>query len=177
MRPIPFRQAGFTIMELMITVALAAVLLGVGIPSFRAIMANNRLTTSSNDFVSAINFARSEAIARNIPVTFCRADPADTDECETDDEPWAGWIVIDDEDNVLRSGVIDNYTNTQIVVSDLTNQTLTFGSDGLGRTGGGLMVDSTISICSNRVGDENFRIITIGGGSRVSTTRDTGECS
>ena len=53
-RKSPRRATGFTIMELMITVALAALLLGFGIPSFRNIIANNRLISQTNEFIGGV---------------------------------------------------------------------------------------------------------------------------
>ena len=55
---------GFTLMELMVTIAIAGILLGVAIPSFTSIISSNRLTTYANELVTALNFARSEAIKR-----------------------------------------------------------------------------------------------------------------
>ncbi|HSH42747.1 MAG TPA: GspH/FimT family pseudopilin [Arenicellales bacterium] len=64
-------HSGFTLVELMITLAIAAILLTVGLPSFQNILQNNRVTTQANGLVGALNLARSEAIKRgaNISVT------------------------------------------------------------------------------------------------------------
>ena len=56
------RESGFTLMELMITLALAAVILSIGAPSFTEFRRNNRLTSVGNDFLGAVQTARSEAI-------------------------------------------------------------------------------------------------------------------
>jgi type IV fimbrial biogenesis protein FimT len=61
--------AGFTLIELMIGLAVAAVVLTIGVPSFRNIILDNRLVTEVNTFVADLNLARSEAIARNTFVT------------------------------------------------------------------------------------------------------------
>jgi type IV fimbrial biogenesis protein FimT len=60
---------GFTLLELMITVTLVGLLTTIGIPSFTDSLRSNRLTTSANEFISAINLARSEAIKRNQTVS------------------------------------------------------------------------------------------------------------
>jgi len=65
----PTRFRGFTLVELMITIALLAILLMVGIPSFTELVRNNRLTTNANQFMTALNLAKSEAIKRGIRVT------------------------------------------------------------------------------------------------------------
>ncbi len=56
---------GFTLLELMITVAIAAILTAIGIPSFTGLIRDSRMTTSTNDFLTALNYARSEAATRN----------------------------------------------------------------------------------------------------------------
>ena len=62
--------AGFTLIELMIGLAVAALVLTIGVPSFRNIILDNRLTmTEVNTFVADLNLARSEATARNTFVT------------------------------------------------------------------------------------------------------------
>jgi prepilin-type N-terminal cleavage/methylation domain-containing protein len=55
-------NSGFTLMELMVTIAIAAILVGTAIPSFTSTITNNRLTTSANELVTALNLARSEAV-------------------------------------------------------------------------------------------------------------------
>jgi type IV fimbrial biogenesis protein FimT len=73
-----FRQHGLTLVELMITVAIAAILVTVGLPSFSTSIKNNRLTTEVNRFVAQIQLARSEAIKRNQVVSLCRSSNAST---------------------------------------------------------------------------------------------------
>ena len=51
-------------MELMLTVLIAATLMGVAVPAFRGMINSNRVLTQSNDIVAALNLARSEAITR-----------------------------------------------------------------------------------------------------------------
>src|SRR5690348_5253075 len=53
---------GFTLLELMTTLLVLSILHGLAIPSFRATIENNRVTAATNDFVSSLNFARSEAL-------------------------------------------------------------------------------------------------------------------
>ena len=62
-------DSGYTLMELMVTISIAGILLGVAIPSFTSIITNNHLTTYTNELVTALNFARSEAIKRGVQVT------------------------------------------------------------------------------------------------------------
>ena len=59
------RQRGFTLLELMVTVTVLGVLLGLAVPSFTAAMRNNRIVSQNNEFIGALNYARSEAIRRS----------------------------------------------------------------------------------------------------------------
>ncbi len=59
------KDQGFTLLELMVTVAIAAILVTVAMPSFTGTIISNRLTTINNELVGALNLARSEAIKRN----------------------------------------------------------------------------------------------------------------
>ena len=58
------KSSGFTLVELMITLAIAGILVAVGIPSFNSTISDSRLTSYANEFVTALNLARSEAIRR-----------------------------------------------------------------------------------------------------------------
>jgi type IV fimbrial biogenesis protein FimT len=83
---------GFTLLELMVTLTVAGILLGVGVPSFVDMVRNNRATANINELSTAFAIARSEAIRRGGNITVCRSSDALT--CGTD---WAdGWIVAVD---------------------------------------------------------------------------------
>src|SRR5688572_16029390 len=87
------RVSGFTLIELMVTIAVASVLLGIAVPSFNQLIVTNRLTAQANEVVSAINFARSEAIKRNTSISFCRTSSATATTCAASAGNWQDWIV------------------------------------------------------------------------------------
>ena len=90
------RQRGFTLIELMITLAIAAILLTVGVPSFQEMMRNNRAATQANEILTALNFARSEAVKRGQNVLLCPS----TNQTTCSGENWAvGWLVFADLNN------------------------------------------------------------------------------
>jgi len=81
---------GFTLVELMIAVAIMSILLAVAAPNFRNIIQNNRLTTNANEMISAFMVARSEAIKRGVSVQVMSLGGNN----------WAnGWAIVTDEDN------------------------------------------------------------------------------
>ena len=83
---------GFTTVELLVTLAIAAIVLGLGIPSLRDFMTANRLTSNVNSMVALINYARSEAIARNQVVVICpKTNGADT--C-VNSQYWAEYEIL-----------------------------------------------------------------------------------
>ncbi|HEA52342.1 GspH/FimT family pseudopilin [Marinobacter antarcticus] len=165
---------GFTLIEMMVTIAVAAILIAVALPSFRNLIVSNRLDTVSTEMVDAISFARSESIKRNIPVVFCRAASATATTCASGN-PWVHWVIRSGTD-VIRRGELNSYNATIRVASDLTDDQVVFGGDGLARTGGNIINESGISVCSTSGPGESIRGITFGAASRVSTDSIAGTC-
>lgn len=93
-RPKPLR--GITLLEVMIGVAVLGIITGLAVPSLRATIQNSRAAGHANEFIAALNFARSEAVKRRSNVTLCTS--ADANTCRaggsTDANNWhKGWIV------------------------------------------------------------------------------------
>lgn len=75
-RPRAFlRYSGFTLTELIIALAIAALLLTLAAPNMSSFIRNNRITTETNTLIAHINLARSEATKRNVVVALCRKNP------------------------------------------------------------------------------------------------------
>jgi type IV fimbrial biogenesis protein FimT len=64
-------QAGFTLLELMVVLAIAGLLMAVAVPAMSDFIRNGRITGAANDVMAALHFTRSEAIKRRLPVTLC----------------------------------------------------------------------------------------------------------
>ncbi len=96
MRYQPLLQRGFTMIELLMVLAIGAVLAMIAVPSMRDMLNTSRLNSATALVVNDLNQARGEAIKRNTRMLVCRRDAAGTD-CEASAGPpfdWrAGWLV------------------------------------------------------------------------------------
>jgi len=109
------RKAGFTLIELVVSIAIVAVLLAVGVPSLRDMAVSQRVRGAANDLYSDLVFARAEAIKRNAQVSVVR---------ET-----GGWI------DGWRVQVAGNDVRTQARITDVSytgaaDTTITYNPDG-----------------------------------------------
>jgi len=97
-------QRGFSLIELMMALALMSILLVLGIPSFQAVVKANRLIAANNDMIGSLNLSRSYAIKENIRVTLCKSH--DGVAC-ADAGGWdQGWIVFTDQNNNAAYDVV-----------------------------------------------------------------------
>lgn len=91
------RTAGFTLIEMAVTIAIAAILAAIAIPAYRSMTATNRVTGAVNAFASSLALARSEAIARGEQVAVCPSANATGGNPTCDKGGWQeGWIVFVD---------------------------------------------------------------------------------
>lgn len=98
------KQSGVTLVEMMITLTVMAILLAVAIPAFESLIASTRLSTSTNDLLAAIAQSRSEAIRRGQRVVLCIQDPANAGQCTINGGWEQGWMAFIDAD---RDGNLD----------------------------------------------------------------------
>jgi len=93
---------GFTLVEVLITIAIASILLTIAIPSFRYVTNSNRIAGEVNGLLGDLQFARAEAIKEGRTVTVCTS--ADGATCAGVTTWQSGWIVFSDPTDV---GVVD----------------------------------------------------------------------
>jgi type IV fimbrial biogenesis protein FimT len=94
--------SGFTMIELIITMLIVAILLAIGVPSFKYVTASNRISTEVNALLGDMQFARSEAVKEGLPVTVCTSNNATSANptCGGGNAWQGGWIVfLDSNDN------------------------------------------------------------------------------
>lgn len=97
-------SAGFTMTEMVITMAIVAILMAIGVPSFKYVTTSNRLSTEVNGLLGDMQFARSEAIKEGLPVTVCSS--ASGTQCDGGNNWQSGWIVFLDSINTNQT--VDN---------------------------------------------------------------------
>ena len=170
-------QRGFTLVELMYTVAVGALVLGIGIPAFTETMRAGRMTASVNTEITAMHVARSEAVKRRARVTLCRsttdADPA----CDADG---TGYIVFanaaDDQtfdkaaDTLIKAGtwLADGIT----VQYDGLPTYVSYTASGFTRAVGGGTLAGNIVVCDDR-GDRAARVISLAATGRPQSRAHT----
>ncbi|MCB1663919.1 MAG: GspH/FimT family pseudopilin [Pseudomonadales bacterium] len=89
------QRSGFTLIELICVLFISAILVFLVVPGFFSLILSNRLDTQVNQFIIAVNLARSEAIKKNKTVLLCARNG---DKCSGIDSWHEGWVVFEDVD-------------------------------------------------------------------------------
>ena len=133
--PAPNRSGGFTLIELMVTIAVMAILLGIAVPSFNNATLNSKLRSYAYALSNSATLARGEAIKRNAPVILCVSSSGTS--CGTGS--WnQGWIVLfdrseDDGGPLVLHRQEPLPTDLRVIEDDGTDE-ITFRSTGVGAT-------------------------------------------
>lgn len=161
------KQHGFSVIELMVALALGAILLGMALPAFNGLMTQRMMTTQVNDLVVAIHYARSEAVKLGGLVTVQAVDESDSD-----NEWGPGYCVV-----VGDPGNCDNPLRVFTVEDDVTLDAtgILADEDSFSFNGRGLLTldgnDGTFRLCSTDANTDPGRVVEINTIGRT-TTRD-----
>jgi len=92
------RSSGFTLLELLIVIALVAIFASVGIPSFQYVTYSNRMSSEVNSLLAEMQYARAEAVKEGQPITVCASsNPTSANPSCSGSASWnQGWIVFVD---------------------------------------------------------------------------------
>lgn len=167
---------GFTLLEMMVTLAIAAILLTVVAPAFGQLIAGTRITTSINDFDASIQLIRSEAITRGIRTTLCPS----SDGVSCLDQPvWEhGWIAFVDtnEDKNLDTGEkilrLHAALDDQISIRSGSRKRIVFRPSGMALGG----LNGTYTVCdTSDAAPPKALILSNSGRVRLSLTKSDGD--
>ncbi len=102
-------DSGFTLIEMIVTVAIVAILSSIAAPSFRGMIENNRASAEANELVAGLLLARSEALKRRNNVTLCTSTDQSTCAGNGEKNFSKGWIVFQDcnKNQVLDLAAVD----------------------------------------------------------------------
>ena len=120
---------GFTLIEMLVVLVIIAVLLRLAAPSFQRLIVDSRMTTQSNELLTTLYFARSEAVKRNAVVSVCKS--ADGSTCATSGTWAQGWIVFTDSTASGTLGTVDSLSGDEVLRA---HGALTGNSTLVGRT-------------------------------------------
>ena len=161
------RQTGLTIVEIMVALAVASILIGLALPAFNNFIAQRSLTAQVNDFMVALQYARSEAGRRGTTVSVQANDPS-----SPTDEWGPGWCVVVGGAGACDGTELRLFPTTGANTLDGTGAmdgvaTLTFNSRGLLTNG----VGGAFDLC--RAGETVGRRVVISTIGRVSSQPKT----
>ena len=95
------RTAGFTLVELMVTIAVAAIVVALGVPSFLRTLARHTIASQAEELQDAVRIGRNEAMKRSGPVVLCRTEESNPSHCAGSGGSWQTWVLFTD---AARSG-------------------------------------------------------------------------
>lgn len=141
------RQAGVTLIELLVVITLAAILMSIGVPSYKYVTNANRMATEVNSLLGDLQYARSEAVREGQYVTVCVAQTTSPATCAASGtSTWQnGWIIFSDvnHDQTVDSGdavlrIQNAFTNSDTFVANPAASTVTFNRDGFASLAAGV---------------------------------------
>ncbi len=172
------KQHGLTLVELMVTLAVAIILVAVGMPLFSGVVGSNRATTQANSLMSAMKLARSEAVGRGMDTNVCASNGAQT-ACDGGSPPdWTnGWLVHADTNNNSTFDAADilriwpPLAASAEVTGTYPGSLTQVGFDATGAATGAFSFETADTQASGPNADRSKRCITVTGAGQVRVKR------
>ncbi len=160
---------GFTLLELMIVLAIAGVIAAIAGPSFQSVIVSSSIDTHRDALAAGIKKARAEALYRNSTAVICAS--TDQNSCSGGSDWDKGWIIFSDANtNASYDAGTDTlvdvfYPNNKIRVGvdDSSSGTITFNQNGLLQPAGALMIGLCDKDTSSTIPGKPVEINTTGG--------------
>lgn len=170
---------GFTLIELMVALVVAAVLLAVAVPSFKSITVSSKLNTAVNDLVGSLNTARMEAIKANASSQLCSnassSNGSDTQGAACTAQT-VGAVVLATGSTltVVRAG---SPIPAPLIISGSATA-IRFSGDGIGHAVGNTdpYTGAVADICTSSTSTDNHRTINMTSGTILETSTSSGAC-
>jgi type IV fimbrial biogenesis protein FimT len=180
------RSPGFTLLELLFAVLVAAIVIGIGSPAFREFRSNTQITRSANEFLTSVQRARSEAAKRQRPISLCVAEDPSAGEpvCSEDPlttAPASGWFLFEDANgDCLRTAdasepvIITQPPFERLAISATSARTcISFAGNGFLRSDGGVREVYQVLFCDpSRPTSTGHRALTLSPSGHARVTRD-----
>src|SRR5690606_1870057 len=108
----PFKQQGFTLVELLIVLVIAGILVSIAAPSFNSVVSERKLEEVRYSMASLLAYAKNEAVLRSEQVDLCGGVAA----AACDGTAWSvGWrVVVNSDDDLLR---VDDADTTGVAIA------------------------------------------------------------
>ncbi len=174
-------QRGLTLIELLVTLMVLSIVVGIAIPSFREMILNNRISSQLNTVSGTVAFARNSASSRpGVSVTLCSS--TDGASCNGGANWENGWIVFIDEngdaavdagdDEILRvSSGLSGGNTLRVSGFGGVNSSVTFDSEGMPSLPAGSAAAGTFIVCDER-GAADASALVVSGAGQVRIVRD-----
>ncbi|WP_225764129.1 GspH/FimT family pseudopilin [Stenotrophomonas sp. Marseille-Q4652] len=166
------RTAGFTLVELMVTIAIVAILAAIAFPNFEYTLRSNRVATTTNELIGSLALARSEAIRNPTGAAICpSANGTSCDASGAWGDGWAVWIDLN------GNGAIDG-TERVVRYVQARNRILVGGTsapirfDNRGRQAGGAR-EFTVQPSECASGTDLKRVLTVSATGQARVARTT----
>ena len=178
------QSRGFTLLEVMVVLAIVAILTTLAAPSFVALIQSNSVSSNVNAFIADVRYARSEAVRRGGAVLMCRSDApeAATPGCNTTagTNGWAsGWIIFEDRDGTADYSAGDQLLKVQAAITNLDSimETSGTGATKLQFTATGRMKSLSSATAlqfgsNNTIPNTRQRVVCINGSGRARIAGD-----